>query len=218
MFSSLGWIQSSAVWHFAKDTTCMGGVWYCWVLLTLNKVKTSTSVLSIEKQYQQLTYLSSDLAKLQLAWQVAYGRHWVYGDKHISRRKSVGFSRMLKNSPCSLLNLYTLWSVCIFSIHFLRCWQWELVYQSRASLVGDHFLYSLDLKVLLRGNIVRGNKNPLKLTAEEKLHMYRPDCRGYQTWNITHFSMCILRFYSLVMILYFPLILNTIICFHKRCP
>ena len=134
---------------------------------------------------------------------------------------------MLKNSPsCSLLNLYTLLSVCIFSIHFLRCWQWELVYQSRASLVGDHFFNSLDLKVLLRGNIVRGNKMlvplggdcPLKLTAEEKLHMYRPDCRGYQTWNITHFSMCILRFYSLVMILYFPLILNTIICFHKRCP
>ena len=39
---------------------------------------------------------------------------------------------------------YTLTSVCIFSIvffiHFLRCWQGEFVEQSRATLVGDHFL------------------------------------------------------------------------------
>ena len=50
-------------------------------------------------------------------------------------------------------------SVCIFSIllfmHFLRCWQGEFVWQSRASLVGDHFLYSHDLNVCFRGDIVR---------------------------------------------------------------
>ena len=43
-----------------------------------------------------------------------------------------------------LLTLYTLTSVCTFSIlysrHFLQCWQEEFVYQSRTSLVGDHFL------------------------------------------------------------------------------
>ena len=48
------------------------------------------------------------------------------------------------------LTLYILTSVCIFSIlfsiHFLRCWQGEFVKQSGASLVGDHFLYSRDLK------------------------------------------------------------------------
>ena len=37
-------------------------------------------------------------------------------------------------------------SVCIFSIllsiHFLRCLQGEVVYQSRASLVWDHLLHS----------------------------------------------------------------------------
>ena len=47
-----------------------------------------------------------------------------------------------------LLTLYTLTSVCIFSIlffiHFLRCWQGEFVYQSNTSLVGDRFLYSHD--------------------------------------------------------------------------
>ena len=57
-----------------------------------------------------------------------------------------------------MLTLYTLTSVCIFSIlfsvNFLRCWQGEFVEQSRASLVGGHFLHSHDLTVLLRGDIV----------------------------------------------------------------
>ena len=50
-----------------------------------------------------------------------------------------------------LSTLYTLTSVCIFSIllsrHFLGFWQGEFVQQSRASLVGDHLLYSHDLNV-----------------------------------------------------------------------
>ena len=50
-------------------------------------------------------------------------------------------------------------SVCIFSIlfsiHFLRCWQGEFVEQSRAFLVGDLFLYSHDVNVWYRGDIVR---------------------------------------------------------------
>ena len=58
-------------------------------------------------------------------------------------------------------NLYTLTSVCIFSIlfseHFLRCWQREFVKQSRAYLVGDHFLYSHDHNVWFRGDIVGRN-------------------------------------------------------------
>ena len=53
------------------------------------------------------------------------------------------------------VTLYTLTSVCIFSIlfsiHFLWYWQGEFVYQSRASLVGDHFLYSHDLDVWSMG-------------------------------------------------------------------
>ena len=57
-----------------------------------------------------------------------------------------------------LFTLYTLTSACIFSIllfiHFLRCWQGEFVHQSKASkkasLVGDHFLYSHDLNVWSR--------------------------------------------------------------------
>ena len=50
-----------------------------------------------------------------------------------------------------LLTLKPLTSVYIFSIllsgHFLRFWQGEFVKQSRASLVGDHLLYSHDLNV-----------------------------------------------------------------------
>ena len=50
-----------------------------------------------------------------------------------------------------LLTLYTLISMCIFSImfsiDFLKCWQREFLKQSRTSFVCDHFLYSCDLNV-----------------------------------------------------------------------
>ena len=49
----------------------------------------------------------------------------------------------------SALTLYTLISVCIFSIlfskHFLRCQRGEFVSQSRVYLVDDQLLYSPDL-------------------------------------------------------------------------
>ena len=61
----------------------------------------------------------------------------------------------------SWLTLYTLISVYIFSIlisiHFLRCWHREFVQQSRASLVGDHFLNSHDPNVWFRGDNERRN-------------------------------------------------------------
>ena len=63
------------------------------------------------------------------------------------------------NMLLPLWTLYTLTSVCIFSIlffiHFLRCWQGEFVYQSKASFVSDHFIYSCDFDVGLRGDIGR---------------------------------------------------------------
>ena len=53
---------------------------------------------------------------------------------------------------------FTLTSVCIFSLlfylHFLLNLRGKFVYQSRASWVGDHFLYSHDLNVWSRGDIV----------------------------------------------------------------
>ena len=62
------------------------------------------------------------------------------------------------NMVYTQLNLYILTSVCIFSIlfsiHFQRCWQGEFFYQSKASLVGDHLLYSCDLTFWFRGDIV----------------------------------------------------------------
>ena len=61
-----------------------------------------------------------------------------------------------------LLTLYTPTSACIFSIlffiHFLRCWQGDFVHQSKASLVGDHFLYSHDLNMWFRADIVGRNQ------------------------------------------------------------
>ena len=53
-----------------------------------------------------------------------------------------------------ILTIYTLTSVFRFSIllsiHFLRCWKGEFVQQSIAYLVGDHFLYSHDLKWIIQ--------------------------------------------------------------------
>ena len=65
-----------------------------------------------------------------------------------------------KRGPYTL-TLYALKSVCIFSIlfskHFLRCQHGEFVLQSRSSLVGDQLLYSPDLQVQFRGDMIRRN-------------------------------------------------------------
>ena len=54
-------------------------------------------------------------------------------------------------------SLFSSTSSVLFSIHLLRCWQGEFVKQSRASLAGDHFIYSCDANVWFRGDIVRRN-------------------------------------------------------------
>ena len=55
------------------------------------------------------------------------------------------------------LNLYTVTSVCIFSIllprHFLRFWQGEFVQQSRDFLVSVLLLYSQDFNVWVKGDL-----------------------------------------------------------------
>ena len=55
------------------------------------------------------------------------------------------------------ITLCTLTSVCIFSSlfskHFLRCRGGEFFQQSRASLVGGHFLYHPDLNVWFRDDL-----------------------------------------------------------------
>ena len=59
------------------------------------------------------------------------------------------------------LTLYTMTSVCIFSllvsIHFLMCLQREFVEQSRGSSVNYHSLYSHDFDVWFMGDIERRN-------------------------------------------------------------
>ena len=61
-----------------------------------------------------------------------------------------------KRGPYTLA-LYTLKSVCIFSIlfskYFLRCQHGEFVLHSRSCSVGDQLLYSPDLKVKFRGEV-----------------------------------------------------------------
>ena len=70
----------------------------------------------------------------------------------------VSFQARNKTRKVVLVTLYTLTSECIFStlffIHFLRCWQGEFVCQSKDSFASDHFLYSHDLNVWFRSDIV----------------------------------------------------------------
>ena len=70
-----------------------------------------------------------------------------------------GFEGVVKVKPCCFkLILYTLISFCllifslIFSINFLWHWLGIFVKQSRALLVGIHFLYSCDCNFWFRGD------------------------------------------------------------------
>ena len=71
------------------------------------------------------------------------------------------------------LTLYTLTSVCtlsiLFSKHFLGCRQGEFVSQSRASEVGVQFLYTPDLNVCFRGDMVRRNLISVTLRSQRRL-------------------------------------------------
>lgn len=70
------------------------------------------------------------------------------------------------------LTLYTLTSVCIFSIlisiQFLRHWQEEFVQASGASLVGDRFLYSWDPNLWLPENIVTNDEMLVPLWGQRE--------------------------------------------------
>ena len=74
-------------------------------------------------------------------------------------------------------------SVCIFSIlfsiHFLRCWQGEFVWQSRASLVVDHFLYSHYGVRWFRGDIVRRNQMSVNLRVKELMSLF-----SHEHWSL----------------------------------
>ena len=66
--------------------------------------------------------------------------------------------------PLKSLTLFTLMSVCIFSIlfsiHFRRCWQGEFTQQLKVPFIGDHFLYSQGLNAWFSCDIVRRDQMP----------------------------------------------------------
>ena len=71
--------------------------------------------------------------------------------KNLHNCKLTGF-------PLTLYILISLYKFSIlFSIHFLGCWQGDFAQQSRACVLVDHFLYSHDLNVWFRADIIRGN-------------------------------------------------------------
>ena len=77
-------------------------------------------------------------------------------------RQTIQPDKKITQGYSNVFTLYTLTSICIFSIlfsiHFPRFWQGEFVKQSRASSVSDQFLYSHDLNGRFRSDIVRRNQ------------------------------------------------------------
>ena len=103
-----------------------------------------------ERQKEKMSKRITASSEWKKEWRDKLKNEWIPVNVRINEWK------LKKN-----LTLYTLRSVWILSIlffiHFLRCWQGEFVYQSKASFIGDHFLYSHDLNVWFRGDIVRRN-------------------------------------------------------------
>ena len=126
------------------------------------------------------------------------------------------------------LTLYTLTSVGIFSIlfskHFLRCQPGEFVQQSRASLVGDQLLYSPNLNVWFRGDMVRRNSMPVtlrgqrvKMTSDYQAMIIQEPAEGEREyhregrWGVVHSrcSLFAIFFFKSIFILLFPSTTNT---------
>ena len=111
------------------------------------------------------------------------GFHWRDMEKlqgGLKRGCHVLFFKLLSYFACSMslpspplpfievkTTLYSLSSVCKFSLLISTDFLWylrgEVVQQSRASWVHDHYLYSHGLNVWFRGDIVGRNKMPITL-------------------------------------------------------
>ena len=92
-------------------------------------------------------------------YSLAYANKYSYSFSKCTTERVARTCSDCRITPVFSIN--TLTSVCTFSIlhsiHFLRCWQGEVLWQSRAFLVCDHFLYSLNLNEGFSGGIVRRN-------------------------------------------------------------
>lgn len=135
-----------------------------WCFFTMEKFHRSHTFQ--EASHTSLWYISS---QIMLTFLVKFMHHKSHKNPLPSSLPSV-MKEFLGNSSrswrTSFKNFVYPWtlthtSVCMFSILlsvlFLRGWQGEFLYQSRASLVVDYFLYSCDLNAWLRGGMVRRN-------------------------------------------------------------
>ena len=91
-------------------------------------------------------------------------------DKEMAKEAKKGLQRSKVRCLRIHLTLYTLVSIFIFSwllsFHFIWHWQGEFYWQSGASQIGDHFLYSHDLNVWFKGEIVKRNQKPVTLRGK----------------------------------------------------
>ena len=137
--------------------------WYCIIIVRRNSALVSHGSKRVKKHTLNFDFVLSGSWVHCLTQKILLQPSNVILEAKWTLRKNVTFGRETKFS-WTYLNLFTITSVCIFSIlfsmHFFRCWQGEFVWQSKASIpvIGDHFLsfwwpLYLTWWVILRGDI-----------------------------------------------------------------
>ena len=135
--------------------------WYCIIIVRRNSVLVTYGSKRVKKHTLNFDFVLSGSWVHCLIQKILLQPSNVILEAKWTLRKNVTFGRET-NSLEPTLTFYTIMSVCIFSIlfsmHFFRCLQGEFVWQSKASIIGDHFLYFwwplyLTWWVILRGNI-----------------------------------------------------------------
>ena len=115
---------------------------YNYIFLSCSLLQIMSDLTNKLPAYQFLTAFSLLISRICHANQTVFHKLEVSSSEKLAQYCSPLFS-----SASSVL----------FSIHLLRCWQGEFVKQTRASLAGDHFIYSCGANVGFRGDMVRRN-------------------------------------------------------------
>ena len=136
-----------AVCRWQNECDCWNDLWNKRASLLTADCWLPTPICSLMKSWKLIGHFREDF--------------WKMTHSYLTLIDSILFSSNIFVSSRFTLTLDTLTSVCIFSIlistRLITFWQGELVQQSRASLVGDHFLYSRDLNAWFRADIVGRN-------------------------------------------------------------
>ena len=139
----IGSTNDALIYIFFLDSHYLSA-WYCIIIVRRNSVLVTHGSKRVKKHTLNFDFVLSGSWVHCLTQKILLQPSNVILEAKWTLRKNVTFGRET-NSLEPTLTFYTITSVCIFSIlfsmHFFRCLQGEFVWQSKASIIGDHFLY-----------------------------------------------------------------------------